>query len=287
MHKILVIGGGAAGMMAAISAKKHGGDVILLERNKRVGKKILATGNGRCNYTNINLSIDNYHGKNPKFVYSPLSQFNVYDTIDFFEKLGISPFIEENGRVYPMSLQSSSILDVLRFELEYLGIEVVTEAFVIDIHKGDKFLITLEDGRKFKADRVILATGGKAAPNTGSDGNGYRLAEKLGHTIEYIFPALVQLKLEGNFFKKVEGVKIIGRAELYENNTFIRREEGDILFTNYGISGPPILQISRMANKLLYEGKIPQLRISIIKDKIGRSWKNTYTIDFLSCLKRQ
>lgn len=267
MHKILVIGGGAAGMMAAISAKKHGGDVILLERNKRVGKKILATGNGRCNYTNINLSIDNYHGKNPKFVYSPLSQFNVYDTIDFFEKLGISPFIEENGRVYPMSLQSSSILDVLRFELEYLGIEVVTEAFVIDIHKGDKFLITLEDGRKFKADRVILVTGGKAAPNTGSDGNGYRLAEKLGHTIEYIFPALVQLKLEGNFFKKVEGVKIIGRAELYENNTFIRREEGDILFTNYGISGPPILQISRMANKLLYEGKIPQLRISIIKDK--------------------
>lgn len=268
MLKVLVIGGGAAGMMASISAKKHGADVILLERNNRVGRKILATGNGRCNYTNINLSIDNYHGKNPKFPYSPLSQFNVYDTIDFFERLGITPYIEENGRVYPMSLQSSSVLDVLRFELEYLGIEVITEAFVTDISKkANKFSVTLEDGRKFTGDRIILATGGKAAPNTGSDGNGYKLAEKLGHTIEYVFPGLVQLKLEGNFFKKVDGVKIVGVAELYDENMLIRREEGDILFTNYGISGPPILQISRIANKLLYEGKKPELKIVIIKDK--------------------
>lgn len=268
MHKVLVIGGGAAGMMAAISAKNHGADVTIFERNNRVGRKILATGNGRCNYTNINLSIDNYHGKNPKFPYSPLSQFNVYDTIDFFERLGITPYIEENGRVYPMSLQSSSVLDVLRFELEYLGIEVITEAFVTDISKkANKFSVTLEDGRKFTGDRIILATGGKAAPNTGSDGNGYKLAEKLGHTIEYVFPGLVQLKLEGNFFKKVDGVKIVGVAELYDENMLIRREEGDILFTNYGISGPPILQISRIANKLLYEGKKPELKIVIIKDK--------------------
>lgn len=268
MLKVLVIGGGAAGMMAAISAKNHGADVTIFERNNRVGRKILATGNGRCNYSNINLSIDNYHGKNPKFPYSPLSQFNVYDTIDFFERLGITPYIEENGRVYPMSLQSSSVLDVLRFELEYLGIEVITEAFVTDISKkANKFSVTLEDGRKFTGDRIILATGGKAAPNTGSDGNGYKLAEKLGHTIEYVFPGLVQLKLEGNFFKKVDGVKIVGVAELYDENMLIRREEGDILFTNYGISGPPILQISRIANKLLYEGKKPELKIVIIKDK--------------------
>lgn len=268
MLKVLVIGGGAAGMMASISAKKHGADVTIFERNNRVGRKILATGNGRCNYSNINLSIDNYHGKNPKFPYSPLSQFNVYDTIDFFERLGITPYIEENGRVYPMSLQSSSVLDVLRFELEYLGIEVITEAFVTDISKkANKFSVTLEDGRKFTGDRIILATGGKAAPNTGSDGNGYKLAEKLGHTIEYVFPGLVQLKLEGNFFKKVDGVKIVGVAELYDENMLIRREEGDILFTNYGISGPPILQISRIANKLLYEGKKPELKIVIIKDK--------------------
>lgn len=287
MQKVLVIGGGAAGMMAAISAKNHGADVTLLERNNRVGKKILATGNGRCNYTNINLSIDNYHGRNSKFPYSCLSQFNVYDTIDFFERLGIAPFIEENGKVFPMSLQSSSVLDVLRFELEYLGIEVVTEAFVIDIIKNDKFIVTLEDGRKFSGDRLILATGGKAAPNTGSDGNGYRLAEKLGHTIEHIFPGLVQLKLDGNFYKQVEGVKIIGTAELYEGERLIRKDEGDILFTKYGISGPPILQISRLANELLNKDKKPELKISIIKDRSKDDLEKYLQYRFSLCLRRR
>lgn len=267
MHKVLIIGAGAAGMMAAISAKRHGADVTVLERNNRVGKKILATGNGRCNYTNINLDIQNYHGNNKKFPYSCLSQFSVYDTIDFFEKLGIAPFIEKNGKVFPMSLQSSSVLDVLRFELEHLGIHVVTDAFVKDIYKREKFVAILEDKRKFYGDSLVLATGGKAAPNTGSDGNGYRLAEKLGHTIEYPFPGLVQLKLEGNFFKKVNGVKIIGIAELYESHKLLRREEGDILFTNYGISGPPILQISRTANEMLNKGKKVELKVSIMKDK--------------------
>jgi predicted Rossmann fold flavoprotein len=274
MQRVLVVGGGAAGMMAAISAKNHGAEVTILERNNRVGKKILATGNGRCNYTNINLSINNYHGKNPKFPYSCLSQLNVYDTIDFFERLGIAPFIEENGKVFPMSLQSSSVLDVLRLELEYLGVEIITEAFVIDIYKDNKFTVVLEDGRKIIGDRVILATGGKAAPNTGSDGNGYKLAEKFGHTIEYTFPGLVQLKLEGNFFKQVEGVKIIGAAELYDGEKLVRKDEGDILFTNYGISGPPILQISRSANQLLNEGKKPMLKISIIKDRNKEDMEN-------------
>ncbi len=284
MRKVLVIGGGAAGMMATISAKNHGAEVLLLERNDRVGKKILATGNGRCNYTNVNLSIDNYHGENSKFPYSCLSQFNVYETIDFFERLGIAPFVEENGKVFPMSLQSSSVLDVLRFELEYLGIEIVTEAFVIDIVKDKKFTVILEDGRKFIGDSVILATGGKAAPSTGSDGNGYRLAKSFGHTIEDTFPGLVQLKLEGNFFKQVEGVKIIGLAELYEGERLIRRDEGDILFTNYGISGPPILQISRTANELLMEGNKPELKISIIKDRSKEELEDylQYRFSFMS-----
>lgn len=274
MRKVLVVGGGASGMMAAISAKNHGAEVTILERNNRVGKKILATGNGRCNYTNINLSINNYHGKNSRFPYSCLSQFNVYDTIDFFERLGIAPFIEENGKVFPMSLQSSSVLDVLRFELEHLGVEIMTDAFVIDIYKDNRFTVVLEDGRRLNGDSIILATGGKAAPNTGSDGNGYRLAEKFGHTIEYAFPGLVQLKLEGNFFKQVDGVKIIGTAELYDGERLIRKDEGDILFTNYGISGPPILQISRSANQLLNEGKRPELKISIIKDRNKEELEN-------------
>ncbi len=137
-NKIIIIGGGASGMLAAISAKRSGADVIVLERNSRVGKKILATGNGRCNYTNINLNINNYHGNNPKFAYSALSSFDVNQTIDFFERIGITPAIEEDGKVFPLSFQSSSVLDVLRYEIENLGIELVTEAYVVSIKKKKK-----------------------------------------------------------------------------------------------------------------------------------------------------
>lgn len=267
MPKVLVIGGGAAGMMAAISAKINGAEVTILERNNRVGKKILATGNGRCNYTNVNLTIENYHGNNPKFAYSCLSQFGVEKTLEFFERLGITPTIEDNGRVFPLSLQSSSVLDVLRFELEELGIELLTDAFVTDIRKNKKFKLMLEDGRQIYGDRVIIATGGKAAPNTGSDGNGYKLAERLGHSIVDIFPGLVQLKLEGDIFKQVSGVKFPGVAGLYLEDRLIKQDRGDILFTNYGISGPPILQLSRTALKYLKDGKDIELKVSTIHDR--------------------
>lgn len=264
MPKVLVIGGGAAGMMAAISARIHGADVTILERNNRIGKKILATGNGRCNYTNMNLSINNYHGKNKKFPYSCLSQFTVDDTIEFFERLGIVPAQEENGKVFPLSFQSSSILDVLRFEIESLGIEVLTDSYVINIKKGKKFLVALKDGRTVYGDKVIITTGGNAAPNTGSDGNGYTLAQELGHSIEKTFPGLIQLKLEGDFFKKVDGVKFVGTVELYHKNKVLKEDRGDVLFTSYGISGPPILQLSRTALEFLNMGKNIELKVSII-----------------------
>lgn len=267
MPKVFVVGGGAAGMMAAISARNHSADVTILERNNRVGKKILATGNGRCNYTNVNLSIENYHGNNPKFAYSCLSKFGVDKTLDFFEQLGITPAIEDNGKVFPLSYQSSSVLDVLRFELEGLGIEVITDGFVVNIKKDRKFILTLEDGRKVYGDRVILATGGNAAPNTGSDGNGYTLAENMGHSIVEVFPGLVQLKLEGNIFKQVDGVKFVGTVGLYNGNQLIKEDSGDILFTNYGISGPPILQLSRTALKCLKDNKDVELKVSIIHRK--------------------
>ncbi|MCF6461441.1 NAD(P)/FAD-dependent oxidoreductase [Clostridium sp. Cult3] len=267
MPKVLVVGGGAAGMMAAISATNQGAEVVILERNNRVGKKILATGNGRCNYTNINLSISNYHGNNPKFAYSCISKFGVDKTLDFFEQLGITPAVEDNGKVFPLSFQSSSVLDVLRFELEDLGIEVLTDGFVTNIKKEDKFQLTLMNGRKIYGDRVILATGGNAAPNTGSDGNGYTLAKNMGHSIVDVFPGLVQLKLEGNIFKQVDGVKFVGTAGLYRKNQLIKEDRGDILFTNYGISGPPILQLSRTALEYLNNGKDIELKVSIIDTK--------------------
>lgn len=263
-NKVIVVGGGAAGMMAALSARYHGADVMILERNDRIGKKLLATGNGRCNYTNKYLTINNYHGNNPKFAYSALSQFDVDMTIEFFERLGITPALEENGKVFPLSFQASSILDVLRYEIEEKGIEVITEAYVVDIVKRKRFIISLKDNRKFEADKVILATGGMALPASGSDGNGYSLCKKLGHSITDIFPGLVKLKLESDILKAVDGVKFVGTAGIYVDNKLILEDKGDILFASYGISGPPILQLSRTALKYLNEGKEVILRLSII-----------------------
>ncbi|NLL81374.1 MAG: NAD(P)/FAD-dependent oxidoreductase [Tissierellia bacterium] len=263
-NRIIVVGGGAAGMMAAIVAKRKGAIVTLLERNDRVGKKLLTTGNGRCNYTNLNLSMDNYHGINSSFSEFGLTEFNQNDTIDFFEKLGISPANEDNGKVFPLSFQASSILDVLRYELEYQGVELITNAYVVDISKKDKFIVKLKDGKVFTSDKVIMATGGMAMPASGSDGNGYSILKKLGHTTTDIFPGLVQLKLEGNIFKQINGVKFIGTAGIYHKDNLIAKDRGDILFTDYGISGPPILQISRKAIEYTNNGKDVELKVSII-----------------------
>ncbi len=263
-NQVLVVGGGAAGMTAAISARRLGADVTILEKNPRVGKKILATGNGRCNFTNINTDVGYYHGNNPKFTYSALSNFTVDDTIRFFEKLGIAHKVEDFGKVFPMSDQASSVLDVFLYELNQLGVNTVCDANVKDIRKNDKFLIELEDGKVYQGDRVIITTGGKAMPSSGSDGSGYDLAARLGHTIIDIFPALVQLKLEGPFFKRLDGVKFVGTAEIIHNNIPVAKDRGDILFTNYGVSGPPILQISRKAGELLNAGQEVYLKITIM-----------------------
>ncbi|WMM25446.1 NAD(P)/FAD-dependent oxidoreductase [Tissierella sp. MB52-C2] len=266
-NRIIVIGGGAAGMMAALSAKEHGGEVLILERNDRVGKKLLATGNGRCNYTNINLNINNYHGNNPKFCYSGLSEFNVDSTIEFFERLGITPAIEDNGKVFPLSFQASSILDVLRYEIEDKGIELITDAQVAEIKKKNGFTVILKDKSVFVGDKVIIATGGMALPSSGSDGNGYTICKKLGHTITDVFPGLVQLKLESSLLKSIDGVKFPGMAGIYIDNKLILEDKGDILFTSYGISGPPILQLSRTALEYLNKEENVELRVSIIYTK--------------------
>lgn len=288
---VIIIGGGASGMIAAISAKRQGAEVTILERNPRVGKKILTTGNGRCNFSNINATVENYYGNNPKFIYNVLSQFSFADTINFFEELGIAHKIEDLGKVFPMSDQASSILDVLLYELNREDINIICNAYVKDIIKNNnKFSIKLEDGTIHKGDSVIITTGGKAMTSSGSDGNGFELSARLGHAITHIFPALVQLKLEGQYFKQIQGVKIVGTAEILYNNKSILKDRGDILFANYGISGPPILQTSRKAGELLNENKEAILKISIIdtmskeelKNLISKRFKNSpnKTIEF-------
>jgi predicted Rossmann fold flavoprotein len=264
---VAVVGGGAAGLMAAISASHKGAKVVVLERLDRVGKKILATGNGRCNISNTDLSIDHYHGTYPKFAYSALRRFDFNRTMDFFERLGVTCKVEDGGRVYPASDQSSSVLDVLRYEIDALGVETFCSAGVKDISGGkDSFALSLGE-ESVKARRVIIATGGRSAPNLGSNGSGYPLAEKYGHIIVEPFPALVQLRLGAEFLKQISGIKFFGEAELLAGGKSLGRAAGEILFTDYGISGPPVFCLSRAAGECLRKGEKTVLKICLINNK--------------------
>ncbi len=263
-RKVIIIGAGASGLVAAIAAKRAGAYVILLDKNSRVGKKILATGNGRCNITNRYMDISKYHGKHPRFVYGAFSAFGQEYTLEFFEKLGIYFREEEGGRMFPASFQASSVLDVLRYEIENLGVETVCDAEAVDIRHEGQFEIELRDGRKLKSDRVIICTGGKAGPEFGSDGSGFLLSKKFGHSIIEPFPALVQLKLNAKFLKAIQGVKFDGNVELVVDKKVIKREDGEILFTDYGISGPPVFQLSRKAGELIRDGKRVFIKVVLV-----------------------
>ncbi len=265
---VIVIGGGASGLMAGIVAARNGAEVKIIEQMSRVGKKILATGNGRCNLTNENMIIERFHGKNTKFALGPLADFDVEQTVQFFEELGISCKIEEGGKVYPASDQASSVLDVLRYEVEKLGIEEICEAGVKSIHPGKKgFSVVLRDGQEFKSDRVIVAAGGKASPSLGSNGSGYNLVIPHGHKLIEPFPALVQLKLNKHFLKSIKGVRLIVKASIYRDDSILRDEFGEVLFTDYGISGPAIFQLSRRAGEELQSGRNPWVKIDMYPGK--------------------
>lgn len=252
MRKVVVIGGGAAGMMAAISAAEHGAYAVILEHKDRVGKKILSTGNGRCNFTNLVQTPQCYRSENPQFPWKVIEKFDEKKTIEFFQNIGIYPK-NRNGYLYPNSDQASAVLDSLRMEMERLCVEVHTETEVLEIiPKKNRFMIRTNAGT-VSADRVILAAGSKAAPVTGSDGSGYVLAKKLGHRMIPVLPALVQLKCSGNFFKGIAGVRIQGCVSLYVEENCVCQDTGEIQLTQYGISGIPVFQVSRFAAQALYK----------------------------------
>lgn len=272
MPNVIVIGGGASGIVAAIIARRNNSYVTLLERNDRIGKKLLVTGNGRCNYTNADMSLDYFHSSNKKCIENVLKIFDRDSTLDFFGRLGIMPKVEE-GKIFPMSLQSSSVLDVLRYELERLNVNVVTGAYVTEISKKKDFLIKTKTGETFHADKVIIATGGMAMAVSGSDGNGYKFGKEFGHSINTPTPALVQLKLESDKLKAMDGVKFEGSANLYIDGELNRSEKGEILFTDYGVSGPPILQLSREAVRGISEKRNVQLELKLF-DKSSEEFTN-------------
>lgn len=245
--KLAIIGGGAAGMAAAIEAAYTNSDteIVILERLDRAGKKILATGNGRCNYSNMNACVNNYYGRNRNFVSYALEKFNVANTINFFNNIGVFPKEEKNGKLYPFSEQASAVSDALRNQLTKLGVEIITGFDVKDIKRNKKlFKLEAKDGRVILADKLIVAGGGCASPSLGSDGSCFRLLERLGHNVTTLAPALVQLKTDPKEVKSLQGIKFTGNVSIIHKDNVIAQEFGEVLFTDYGISGPPVFQLS-------------------------------------------
>ncbi len=243
--KILIVGGGAAGLSCAITAKKTypSHTVTVIEGNDRVGKKILTTGNGQCNLTHEHLSEDAYRG-DVAYGAPILENYNDEKIIEFFESLGAVIKLEEDGRAYPYSLQAGSIVDLLRFEATKLGVEFLLDFKVKKIERNKPGFRLYTDIDFVDGDRVVIACGGQAAPHTGSDGSGYALLERFGHKRTNLYPVLVPLKCESPYLPSMKGMKTDAVATLYDGDRAVREEFGEVLFTEYGLSGPPIFQLS-------------------------------------------
>lgn len=253
--KVTVVGGGASGMVAAIAAARQGAEVTIIEHMDRVGKKLLSTGNGRCNLTNLSLAEKCYHCSQKGFPMKVLNRFGVQDTLDFFWDLGLVTK-SKNGYIYPNSEQAAAVLDLLRLELEHEKVCVLLSSEIrqpIQKKRG-RFLVRIGKG-DISSDALILAAGSRAAPVTGSDGSGYQLARKFGHRILTPLPALVQLRCSGKYFKQLAGVRCEARVTLYSEGRKLAADTGEVQLTDYGISGIPTFQVSRFASKKLAEGK--------------------------------
>lgn len=251
---VAVIGGGAAGLMAAIAAARHGAKTAVIEHMERVGKKILATGNGKCNYTNAQQGVSYYRGEDPAFVLPVLGQFGLRETLDFFQEIGIYPKCR-NGYYYPASEQAASVLDVLRMEADACGVNIYTSRETKGIGRRKNSFVIETNQDTFSAGALVMAPGLLASPKTGSDGSMIIHIKKLGHSIIDIVPALVQLQGKQSFFKAVAGIRAEIVVSLYVDNQQIAAEKGELQLTDYGISGIPVFQISRYATKALNQGK--------------------------------
>jgi predicted Rossmann fold flavoprotein len=282
-HKLIIIGAGASGLMAAVTARDRGIDTAIIESNDRVGKKVLTTGNGRCNITNRSTATGTdeavalshkYHSNQAEFPLPVLQQFGVRNTIDFFNTLGLPLVGIENGRMYPMSLQAASVLEIFRIALEDRNVPIYFKTKVLDVTVSEnhpRFTIECQSDTEervvYTSDYLFLCTGGLTAPKTGTDGSGYTLAKRLGHTLIDPVPGIVQLKLEYPYLKELSGIKFEGLGHILVNGEIIRSEYGEVLFTEYGASGPPILQLSRKAAYQLARGETVILSLDLMPDR--------------------
>jgi len=272
-NQIAVIGAGASGLVAAIVAARADKKVRVYEKNNKIGKKILATGNGRCNISNKNIQLSNYHGSNTSFVNHSINHFNASICKAFFAELGVELVEGQRGRLYPRSLQSSSVVELLVYECRRLGVEFFLDTKVDKITKnGNKF--SLHVGVKsIHASKVLVATGGLAMPTLGSCDSGYEFAKSFGHSIVATHPSLVQLVCKEDL-KAISGVKIEGNIEVYEDGQNKTQASGDILFTSYGISGSVVLDISRAVSHSLLHKRAISVKIDLLPEYSKEQLKN-------------
>jgi predicted Rossmann fold flavoprotein len=261
---MIVIGAGAAGLCAAITAGRAGQKVLLLEKNSKVGRKILVSGNGKCNITNRFIAPYRFHSNDPQFVEKVLEGYGFDTVAHFFNTLGLELVEGKEGKMFPMSMQASSVAEIMEYEARRAGVQIVCDCAVTRIeYEGGRFRLETSQGMK-ECRKLLIASGSPAAPQLGGNDSGYAFALKLGHSLIPRHPSLVQLCSEDSWVKGCAGVKIAGKATLYANGEQIIQKEGDLLFTSYGISGLAILDLSREASVRLAQFDYCELSLDLI-----------------------
>ena len=293
MSKIVIIGGGAAGLLCAAKSAEKGNDVVIIEKMNRCGRKLMITGKGRCNVTNASFELDDLISNvptNPRFLYSAFSNFMPYDTMALFEELGVALKIERGNRVFPVSDKAVDIVDAL----ENSGVKIIhgtAKAFEFNNNKINS--VVLEDKSKIECDKVCLCTGGKSYHLTGSTGDGYILAKSAGHTIVPPKPSLVPLECSNNFIPKLQGLSLKNiEITLFEDEKAIYSDFGEMIFTHFGVSGPVILSASshiKNMGKKKYKLKIdlkPALDFNTLDKRICRDFEEFSNKDFVNSLSK-
>ena len=263
MEQVIIIGGGASGLVSAIYSAKKGYKVTILEKNNHPGKKILITGNGKCNYWNKIITTDNYNTSSKDKLEKIINNKNKQEIINLFNKIGIIPKIRDNY-YYPYSNQATSIQTALIKECEVLGVNIVTSCEVTDIKKENSMFTIYTTNGTYTSKKIIISTGSLAYPKTGSTGDGYQFAKKFGHNIITPLPALVQLKAKESYLKEWQGIRSDVSVTLLENNKKIKTEIGEIQLTDYGVSGICIFNLSSIISRGLYNNKEEQIIINFL-----------------------
>jgi len=263
---MIIVGAGASGLIASITAARSGTHVTLLEQNNKIGKKILVSGNGKCNIDNKYINLNRFHSQNPGFIEEVLDSYDFEVIEKFFTSIGLELIEGKEGKMFPMSLQASSVVELLEYEAKKLGVTIICDCAVTAIDQNkDTFTLETTQGTR-RCEKLVITSGSPAAPQLGGSNSGYAFATKMGHTLIPRHPSLVQLCSEESWVKTCAGVKVAGLAKLYANGEYITEKKGDLLFTNYGISGLAILDLSREVSTRLANFDYCELSLDLMPE---------------------